>query len=60
MTDRKFKAIMMVYDGKHTRDTYKLYNPETKRVILTRDVKWADWKNTNPAETLNMFCEADK
>ena len=51
---------MVGYDGKHTRDTYKLYNPETKRVIMTRDVKWADWKNTNPAETLKIFYEAEK
>ena len=27
---------------------------------MNRDVKWADWKITNPADTLKMFCEADK
>ena len=27
---------------------------------MTRDVKWADWKNTNPADTLKMFYEAEK
>ena len=26
---------------------------------MTRDVKWADWKNTDPAETLKMFCEVE-
>ena len=36
------KAIMVGCTSNHTRNTYKLYNPETKRVILTRDVKWAD------------------
>ena len=60
MTDKKFKVIMVGYDVKHTRDTYKLYNPETKRIIITRGVKWADCKNTNAAETLKMFCEAEK
>ena len=24
------------------------------------DVKWEDWKNTDPAETLKMFREAEK
>ena len=27
---------------------------------MTRDVKWMDWKNTDPAETLKIFCEAHK
>ena len=36
-----------------------MYNP-TKRVIMTRDVKSADWKNTDPVETLKMFREAEK
>ena len=52
--------IIVGYVDNHTRDMYKLYNPETKRVITTRDVKWADLKNTNPAETLEMFREAEK
>ena len=51
---------MVGYADNHMRDTYKLYNPETKRVIITRDVKWVDWKMTDPADTLKMFCEANK
>ena len=58
MTDKKIQTIVVVYADNHTRDTYKLYNPETKRVMITRDIKWDDWKNTDPAETLNIFCEA--
>ena len=60
MTDKTFKTIMVVYSKNHKRDTYKLYNPETKIVIMTRDVNWANWKNTNPADTLKMFHEAEK
>ena len=48
------------YTDNHTRDTYKLYNPETNRVIMTRGVKWEDWKMTDPADTLKMFYEAEK
>ena len=51
---------MVGYDDNHTRYTYKLYNPETKRVIMTRDVKWADWKTTDTMDTLKMFRKAEK
>ena len=27
---------------------------------MTRDVKWTNWKNTNPADTLKMFRKAEK
>ena len=60
MIGKKIKAIMVGYADNHTRDTYKLYKPETKRVIMTRDVKCADWKMTDPAETLKMFCESNE
>ena len=60
MTDKTFKEIMVGYFYNHTRDTHKLYNPETKRVIITRDIKWVDWKITNTLETLKMFQEPDK
>ena len=48
-------AIMVGYADKHMIDTYKLYNTEIKRVIMTRDVKWEEWKITYPGETLKMF-----
>ena len=60
MTDITFKGIMVGYAKNHMRDTYKLYNTETKRVIITRDVRCEYWKNTNPAETLKIFREAEK
>ena len=40
--DKTFKSIMVVYAYNHTRGTYKFYNTETNRVIMTRDVKWSD------------------
>ena len=51
---------MVVYADNHKRDTYKLYRPDTKRVIMTRDVKWVDWKTTDQAETLKMFHNVHK
>ena len=60
ITDKTFKVIMVVYSDKRMRDTYKLYNPEAKIVVMTWDVKWADWKMTDPVETLKIFREEDK
>ena len=60
MADKTFKAIIVGYVENHTRYTYKLYNPDTKRLIMTRGAKWEYWKMTHPAETLKLFREAHK
>ena len=60
ITDKKIKAITVGYAENHTRDRFKLYYSQTKRAIMTRDVKWEDWKNTNLKEILKMFCKAEK
>ena len=51
---------MVGYSDNNTRDKYKFYNPETKRVIMTRNFKWAYWKMTDPTETLKIFLKSDK
>ena len=28
--------------------------------MITKDVKWEDWKITDPAESLKIFYESDK
>ena len=55
MMYKMYKAIMIGYADNHTRDTYTLYNTDIKRVIMTRDVNWEEWKITYPAENLKMF-----
>ena len=37
--DKTYKEIIVGYDENQTRDTYKLYNKETKRVIISRYIK---------------------
>ena len=37
-----------------------MYNHETKRVIMPRDIKSEEWKMTDSEETLKMFWEAHK
>ena len=44
---KMYKSIIVGYAENHTRGTYKFYNPETKRVIITRYVKWVDLKMTD-------------
>ena len=50
-----YKAIMVGYLENHIIDKYKLYNPDTKRVIMIRFIKWAEWKIIDPEETMKMF-----
>jgi hypothetical protein len=49
------KCIMVGYADNHSPDTYRMYNPETNQVILSRDVKWADWTPTDPSSTMQIF-----
>ena len=58
--DNTYKAIMVGYVGNKTREMYKLNNTEIKRFIMTRDVKRAEWKMTDPSETLKMFRDTHK
>ena len=60
ITDKTYKASMVGYAENHTRDTFKLHNPETKRVIMTRVVNWVELKITDPAETLKTFRNSHK
>ena len=42
------KCAMVRYALDHTEDTYRLYNLETKRVVLSRDARWAEWNKLSP------------
>ena len=42
MTEKMYKAIMVGYAENQTRDTYKLYNTDTNRLIMTRYINWGD------------------
>ena len=44
----------------HKRYTHKLYNPENKMVIISKDIKWQEWKTTYPEETMKMFHDSNK
>ena len=57
--ERAINAIMAGYAKSHSGDTYRMFNPVTKRIILSRDVKWAEWKRTDPKSNMDVFVKYD-
>ena len=37
------KCIMIGYSDNHAGDTYRMYQPDTKKLINTRNIKWGEW-----------------
>ena len=50
LASKATKCIMIGYAGDHAGDTYRMYNPTTNRVIMTRDIKWDDWNSPLPSK----------
>jgi hypothetical protein len=46
---------MVGYAEDHNHDTYTMSDSFTKEVILSRDVKWAEWKPSDPASSLPLL-----
>ena len=40
LSDKGLKAIFVGYADKHAGNVYRFVNPNTNRIILSRDVKW--------------------
>ena len=55
LEDRATKCVFIGYGRNHSGDTYRMYNPVTKRVILSRDVKWAEFKKIDPKANMDIF-----
>ena len=54
-TPKSHKCIMVGYASDHSADTYRMFNPITKSMLLTRDVKWAEWTRPDPADGLTQY-----
>ena len=59
LEERAIKCIFVGYGSNHSGDTYRMYNPETKRTVLTRDVKWAEFKKIDPKDNMDAFIKYD-
>src|SRR5210317_14677 len=40
--DRGSKCYFVGYADDHTPDTYRMFNPNTNKIILSRDIRWID------------------
>ena len=47
--------IMVGYAKNTTPDTYRMYNPITRKVWETRNVIWMDWKHQDPQRDATLF-----
>jgi len=60
LSDRGMKAIFVGYADKHVSNVYRFINPNTNKIILSRDVKWlerkyGDEKNVKPSSISNVY-----
>ena len=59
---RATKCVFVGYAVDHSGDTYKFYNPLTKRTVLSCDVhQWMEWHGrTTATNDLDLFTELEK
>jgi hypothetical protein len=53
--ERGIKMIMVGYATDSSADTYRMFNPKTKKIIRSRDVKWLEWKILDPKRDMSIF-----
>ncbi len=53
--EKGIKMIMVGYAADSSADTYRMYNPKTKKIIRSRDVKWLDWEILDPKRDMSIF-----
>jgi hypothetical protein len=51
--------IMVGYADDHSADCYRMYNPITDRVVISRDVRWAQWTRADPTAALKNLQDLD-
>ncbi len=55
---KSFKCLLLGHADHHTRDTYRLYNPETKSILISRNVRVAPFHGgIKPTEGLEDVIE---
>ena len=60
LSKKSIKCVCMGYADDHSSDTYRFYNPVTNKILLSRDVTWAEWHGSQQIPTsLKMFAQPD-
>ena len=62
LSDKGLKAIFVGYADKHAGNVYRFVNPNTNRIILSRDVKWlskryGEEKHIKPSFVMPAICD---
>ena len=55
MKDKGYPAMMVGYAHNHGPGTYKMYNPKTNRIVMSRDIKWMDFKPKQIESSFDFF-----
>ena len=56
LQQKALKCVMIGYSDNHSGDTYRLFNPNTKKVVQSRDVTWAEWHGiSKPDQDIDVF-----
>ena len=53
LAKRSFKAFMVGKPKHHSRDAYYMYNPKTRKVIVSRDIQWAPYQRPKFMDEMN-------
>ena len=61
LSDKGLKAIFVGYADKHAGNVYRFVNPNTNRIILSRDIKWlskryGEEKHVKPSFVMPTIC----
>jgi hypothetical protein len=52
LAPKAIKCLFVGYAFNHSAHTYCMYNPRTRHIILSRDVRWDKWNTKDPKATL--------
>ena len=47
--------MMVGYALNHGSGTYRVYNPKTNRIVLSRNVVWGEFKSKKLEDSLDVF-----
>jgi hypothetical protein len=52
LAPKSIKYLFVGYPFNHSAHTYSMYNPRTRHIILSRDIRWDKWNTKDPKATL--------
>ena len=59
MQERGEPVMMVGYALNHGSGTYRVYNPKTNRIVLSRNVVWGEFKSKKLEDSLDVFSVDD-